>query len=565
MKNFFFLLYPKWQSAQYVWRKDIKRYQALVIGFLGLLCMLGCWYGGYYLFAQIFQIDLIAMLLVQKLIYFVLESLSWILVFSTVLAAFSTHYLSQDLSILVSAPISVFRLFLNKTIEAWLQSSWMMLVFVFPFLCSLAWYIDLPWYFFLFLFFALLILTLLCAFLACGTVVLLARFFPAKRLQESLVVVTVLAFIYLYARFHASRPDRFFREDGFQDLLALIKGLNTLGSEEHWFQFSNLAIWTSNCIYQTLVQPLNPISALPHFALLLGVLGTLVVATLILAYFWYFPGYWLAQEGIGQGQQVKFKDQPISYPNTISLNLRTKETKLFWRNHHQWTQLLLVGSLVVVYIFNFKYFNLLHSSGFFSNYTLFYMHLGLSGMILITISARFLYPSISQEGKAIWILQSAPISVKSILYAKILWFAKPLFVFAVLLCTTAVYLTNLGFAWFLLMLWSEILLIIGILGLAVGMGAMTPRFDLANPMQISSSFGGMAFMLVALFYLVCFGVSWHWIVYQMVIYQEQLFDQMATWKLVLSVLVSHGMAILFFQWPIRLGIRKLETLWVNQD
>jgi hypothetical protein len=65
--------------------------------------------------------------------------------------------------------------------------------------------------------------------------------------------------------------------------------------------------------------------------------------------------------------------------------------------------------------------------------------------------------------------------------------------------------------------------------------------------------------------LVCFGASWHWIVYQMVIYQEQLFDQMAGWKLVLSVLVSHGMAILFFQWPIRLGIQKLETLWVNQD
>jgi ABC-2 type transport system permease protein len=566
---FFHLLYPKFKALSYFYQKEFKLIPFLLILSLGLLCMLGCWYGGYFIVGQIFRVEMIADLLVQKLIYFVLESISWVLMFSTMLSAFSTHYLSQDLGILISSPISTTRLYINRSIEAWLQSSWMALVFVYPFLCSLSWYIDVHYSFYLWTAFALFLLTLICSFLACAIVVLLARIFPAKRIQESLVIATVLGFIYLYARFHASRPDRFFREDGFKDLIALIQGLNHLGTNHHWWDFSNLSAWTTDCIFGALMQKkalaesINIHSNLYYFGYLIAVLIIVATISMIIAQFTYLQGYWLAQEGLGQNTFKFRKGKLPTIALNQSQNLRQKDSRLFWRNQSQWTQLLLVGSLCVVYIFNFKYFKLLHYSGFFNHYTLFYMHIALSGMILITISARFLYPSISQEGKAVWILQSAPISCQDILYAKLIWFAKPLLLFALLLCMTAIYLTGMNIYWFFLMLWAELLLIAGILGLALGMGAISPRFDLANPMQVAASFGGTAFMLLALLYMILLSASLHWIIYAFVIQQDQLFDKVDLWKIIVSGIFAHVISYLFFKIPLKIAEKRLNQIWIQ--
>ena len=42
-----------------------------------------------------------------------------------------------------------------------------------------------------------------------------------------------------------------------------------------------------------------------------------------------------------------------------------------------------------------------------------------------------------------------------------------------------------------------------VLGLAVGMGALSPRFNLANPQMASAGLGGISFMLLA---LLCTGL-----------------------------------------------------------
>ena len=42
-----------------------------------------------------------------------------------------------------------------------------------------------------------------------------------------------------------------------------------------------------------------------------------------------------------------------------------------------------------------------------------------------------------------------------------------------------------------------------VLGLAVGLGALSPRFNLANPQMASAGLGGISFMLLA---LLCTGL-----------------------------------------------------------
>ena len=86
-----------------------------------------------------------------------------------------------------------------------------------------------------------------------------------------------------------------------------------------------------------------------------------------------------------------------------------KELRLFFRDTTQWSQLILLAVLVVVYVFNIKYLPL-RGEGvtFFLVNVIPFLNLVLAGFVLASVAARFIFPSVSLEGRTLWLLRSSP-------------------------------------------------------------------------------------------------------------------------------------------------------------
>src|SRR5207245_7502011 len=112
-----------------------------------------------------------------------------------------------------------------------------------------------------------------------------------------------------------------------------------------------------------------------------------------------------------------------------------KDIKLFFRDTTQWSQLILLVVLVVVYVFNIKALPLHKGEpvGFFYVTLVSFLNLGLAGFVLASIAARFIFPAVSLEGRQMWLLRSSPLGLKALVWSKYWGGTGPLLVLALLL------------------------------------------------------------------------------------------------------------------------------------
>jgi ABC-2 type transport system permease protein len=174
-----------------------------------------------------------------------------------------------------------------------------------------------------------------------------------------------------------------------------------------------------------------------------------------------------------------------------------KELRSFFRDSTQWPQLFLVCALIVVYLYNFSVLPLdkspiktVYLQNVFS-----FLNVGLAAFVLAAISARFVFPAVSMEGEAFWIIRAAPVSMKTFLWIKFFLYYIPLLILSeVLIVVTNILLGVTPFMMFLSVV-TIFCLVPAIVGLAVGLGARFPDFKSENPALSATSFGGLLFML----------------------------------------------------------------------
>lgn len=121
-----------------------------------------------------------------------------------------------------------------------------------------------------------------------------------------------------------------------------------------------------------------------------------------------------------------------------------------------------------------------------------------AGFILTAVMTRLVYPSISLEGKAFWILVTGPIDLRQLIQAKVTcWFPLSAFV-AVTLLLAGIFMINPSFVLVLSAVYVGICMAIGCTSLAVGIGSMFASFEWESPNQISAGFGTLLLLLGSL-------------------------------------------------------------------
>ena len=183
----------------------------------------------------------------------------------------------------------------------------------------------------------------------------------------------------------------------------------------------------------------------------------------------------------------------------VRRELVMKEVRLFFRDTTQWSQLILLAVLVVVYIFNIKFLPM-RGEGvtFFIANLIPFLNLVLAGFVLASIAARFIFPGVSLEGRTMWLLRSSPLPMRDLLWSKFWVGTIPLLFFAIALVFTTGMLMKVTDFIMIVSVLTITMMTFAIAGLAMGFGTIFPRFDTENAAQIPTSFGGLLFMMASI-------------------------------------------------------------------
>jgi ABC-2 type transport system permease protein len=180
--------------------------------------------------------------------------------------------------------------------------------------------------------------------------------------------------------------------------------------------------------------------------------------------------------------------------------LLAKDVTLFLRDASQWSQLLLIAALVGIYVYNFSALPLDDDTplALAMRDLAALLNLGLGAFVTTAVAVRFVYPTASLEGRAWWIVRTAPVTLARIWWAKF-WTG---FVPLLGLSTALVVATNamLGVAPLVTAVFvlSLVPLVASEVALGLWLGARHATLDSRNAAQIATSFGAIVYMLVSL-------------------------------------------------------------------
>lgn len=441
----------------------------------------------------------IGALLAGKLLGVMLVSLFGILILSNVVTALSSFFLAKDLDLLVAAPVDWLRLYGAKLLETTVHSSWMVVLIATPVLTAYGFSYEGGFLFPLVAIVAMLPFLFIPAAIGSAITLLLVNIFPARRTRDILSVIAVLAAAGVVLVLRLVRPERLARPEGFRSLVGFISALRTPTSP--WMPSE----WAAQGIMSWLGK--DP-EMLP-FYLLWSTAAVAIVFGAGLHRWLYTRGFSKAQESgerlVRQGGAGRFVGKLLNPWGVMRRELVLKEMRLFFRDTTQWSQLILLTVLVVVYVFNIKFLPI-HGEGvtFFLANIIPFVNLILAGFVLASIAARFIFPGISLEGRTLWLLRSSPLEMRQLLWSKFWVGTIPLLVLALtLVFATDVLLEVSGFM-MAVSVFTITMMTFAIAGLALGFGALFPKFNTENAAQIPTSFGGLVLMMasVALIALV---------------------------------------------------------------
>jgi ABC-2 type transport system permease protein len=439
-------------------------------------------------------VEEIGPLLAGKLLGLVLLSFLAILLLSNVITALSSFFLARDLDLLASSPVDWLHLYLAKLGETLVHSSWMVALMAVPIFAAYGVVYDGGWFFAPFTIAVFLPLLIVPTVIGSAITLTLVNVFPARRTRDILSIITIGAAGGLVLLFRIIRPEQLARPEGFQSLLDFITLLRTptsplLPSE-----------WATNSFMGFLV---GPFDILPLF-LLWSTAAAFIVFGALLHRALYPTGFTKAQEGAERfvkGWVWQAILDPLVRRLTVAKReFIIKDLKLFFRDTTQWSQLILLGVLVVIYLFNIRALPLFRGEQvpFFLVSVISFLNLGLAGFVLASIAARFIFPSISLEGRQMWLLRSSPLDLRALLWSKYWIGTVPLLVLALIITIFTNVLLRATPFMMVLGVATILLLTLAISALALGFGALYPQFETENAAQIPTSFGGLVFMMTTI-------------------------------------------------------------------
>ena len=496
--------------------------------------------------------------------YLIRIGLSWLfltflsfLAFSGVVAAMSTFFLSDDLRLILAAPVAPRRLFLARFARTVAQAGWMVVVFVLPVLAGIATAKCAPWSFALTA--TLTVVPFVIIPVAVGTLatLILVNVFPARRARDILMLMGLVFAVSIVMLLRFLQPERLLRVESMPEVTDFFATLQS--------PITPLlpSFWAGEALFAGVQGSSDPLH--------LATLWTTALAAIVLVGWayerWHFAGFSKAQEGRkARFTQWRVIDRAVGMLplSTVRRHLLLKDLKVFLRDVSQWSQLLLLFALMLVYLYNFRVLDLEripYMSGFLKNIYAF-LNLAMAGFVMSTVTVRFVFPSVSAEGAAFWIIRTAPISLRDFLWSKFWTGLVPVLLLTEILIIAGNELLAVDPFLKGMSAVAIVFMAFALVGLATGLGARYPRFAAENPTEIAGSYGGVTFMIFAVLYILVMMVMLGWPSSIYLYARFRTLELTTVQELSIAAAFTAAAAISIATWLLgmRSGVRALQAM-----
>jgi len=499
MKEVFTLLRPRlWSFKNRGISRNLKgrKWRFIILSTMGL----GFWG---FTFAIIYRVlryfqrfESFGDILAYKLLSMTLITFFSLLIFSSILTSLSKLYLSKDLELVHSMPVSREKIFLARWMESTMDSSWMVFVYSLPVFLSYGIVYKAGVFYYAMVGINVLPFCLIASSLSTFIVLMAAVLLPAGRIRSVFFFLGLFLFLLLLISFRLMRPERFANPQSFSTVILYLKGLESSHSPwlpTTWF-FDSLRAALSGSEGETFF----------HSALSWSCAITLIFVTTWVSGALYFKGLSKAQTVPGRflllGWRRPRYEFSLNFLSGPARAFAVKEIRTFLRDKTQWSQVFLVVALIVIYLYNFSVLPLERGplkKEYLQN-LLSFLNMGLAAFVLTAVSARFVFPAVSIEGDAFWIVKSSPVSLRTFLWIKFLVYFIPLLLLSEILIVVTNILLQVAPLMMVLSVLTIFFMVPGIVSMGIGLGAIYPDFHSENPAQSVTSVGGLTYMTLCI-------------------------------------------------------------------
>jgi ABC-2 type transport system permease protein len=189
---------------------------------------------------------------------------------------------------------------------------------------------------------------------------------------------------------------------------------------------------------------------------------------------------------------------PFVKPTTRQLVL--KDFRTFRRDVQQWGQVVLFLVLLAVYFTSIRRM-FVDFKWAWQNW-LSLMNLFVISLLVCTFTGRFIFPLLSLEGRKFWILGLLPVQRDDLLWGKFGFSAVGGLVLAVPMVLLSDVMLGMPWQGMLVHGFTAVVVVVGLSGMSVGLGAVMPDFREADPSKIVTGFGGTVNLVLGLLYLL---------------------------------------------------------------
>ncbi len=436
--------------------------------------------------------DELGILLSLKIFQMMWIMLFSMLIFSAMITAVSTIFLSEDNEIFLASPRPHREIFRLRFFITTLATSWMVVIFSLPVFGAYGDIFGAGILFWPLVLFGVLSVALIGSGIATLLTIGVVYLFPARRTKDIIFYLSLLFGLFLYLVFRMIRPEELVNPDQYGQFIEYFSAISTPVGP--WLP----AAWGAKLLSTYLLDRqidwlLAALLATTPLVLLFA--GELAMERLFLA------GYSKSQESFAGGHNFT---APKMFHGQAAWFFR-KEIRFFTRDSGEWSQFFMIAALIVVYLYNFKVLPLDRSpipTIYISN-LIGFANIGLTGFLAASLATRFVYPSIGSEKGAFYLISSGPITLQKFLGIKFAFYFFPFSLLTVLLIVASNHLLQITGPLHWISLTAALVMTWTILGLALGFGSLYADFKAENRVA-SMGPGAILFLMCSLLYQLLF-------------------------------------------------------------
>ncbi len=440
--------------------------------------------------------------LISKFLEMLFMALAFMLLFSGIISALSILFLDKDLQTLMVSPQPVSRIFMSRFVMLVFDSSWMAVIFFLPVFLAFAKVLNASALAYICFPFILLCFILIPNIIGAGGSLLLATFFPIRQMKKVFQFISIIMLTGLIFFIRSLEAEKLLNPTHFKTSSNYLINLQLplKYSPISWMHQTTLDLFKGNFA-----------EAFNHFFPLISVVIIGIIILIVLAFKYYHYSWQKSCEAMdNQLIGLEWLRKLLIFPlKTSSPDLRviiSKEITIFLRDPAIFSQIFMMIAIIAIYGYNLAIIPIKDVPSMFSkglNNALLFLNGPFIGFILASIGMRFVYPSISLEGRAFWAVKSSPVSPKRVLIIKILFYLLPMTILSLILCAVSNSVFTVSTPALTWLSYFNVLLITMVTtSLAIGVGSVNADFNADSPLKIAGSYGGFIYMILDGLYII---------------------------------------------------------------